>query len=381
MALHRKSGWARLAGLPLIALLITACSDSTEPETVDISELAAQLSRINSGVILADKTSASALELWRVITPVMADKGGVAPPGSGTPGPAAASPLAVQELPPIVQALGKHRSQKSLFGGMAAPPVPPLGISCDWNVETDKWKGAGDRIGLPSPDAIRFELYNALGGMPTTPLDPIGTVIDVRPGTQGSTGSSVLDVKLTGGTPENSGGGVLDVLLTGNWKTSELNLLMGGFVSAEGGRLDYSFRIDQTVATNDMQVEDLVLRNQVTADFSNRATGNIQINKGTVSAVGSLEFDYEFDRNTFAIIGGTVEVNGSEVATMGGSALAPIFTITSTMLENSDRAHLTSIFVDSGSMDQRITELWAWGYCLGADDAGACTLSAALLPG
>ncbi len=353
-----------LGFLTLAALV--ACDDGgTEPEPVSLTDLANQLSRIQSGVILQDPTQASADDLRKSIGFIMTSGGF---PSEGPPASLAA-PREKTASDLILDAM-KVPGPVDVFEAMgaAAPPRPPVGTTCDWNPdpEVNRWKiDPDDRLGAPPADGVRFELYATQGELPVIPLQPIGTYLDVRPIAQGT---STIDV-VVDAAPANTQDLVLNYALQGTSTPDLINLFMDGFIDNPQGALDFFFTIDEVRGTAGATVEDLVLESSIGVDFSGLANNVVVVTKVNNA---DLEYDFDFNSATRAITRGEVTLDGQLIATMTGTQSAPIFNVVDATLGSQARSELTSILINTQAIGGRITDFFLFAHCVGSERPEEC---------
>jgi hypothetical protein len=349
-----------------MATAFVACDDGgTEPQPISLTDLANQLSRIQSGVILQDPTQASADDLRKSIGFIMTNGGfpSEAPPA------ALAAPREETQHGRILDAM-KVPGPVDVFEAMgaAAPPRPPLGVTCDWNPdpEFNRWKLDPDnRLGAPPGDGIRFELYTTQGELPVIPLQPIGTYLDVRPIAQGT---SAIDV-VVDAAPANTQDLVLNYALAGTSTPDLINLFMDGFIDNPQGTLDFFFTIDEVRGTAGATVEDLILESSIGVDFSGLANNVVVVTKLNST---DLEYDFDFNSVTRAITRGEVTLDNQLIATMTGTQSAPIFNIVDANLGSQARSELTSILINTQAIGGRITDFFLFAHCVGSERPDEC---------
>lgn len=364
MSIRALTHWT--AGL-LAATVLISCSDdsSTTPTPVTLTDLANQLSRIQSGVIVQDPTQASADDLRKSIGFIMTREGF---PSESPPSAVAAS---TPESPHgrILDAMRRPEPLDLLqAAGIAAAPRPPLGTTCDWNADpaVNFWKLDPDnRLGPPPGDGVRFELYQTSGDRPVLPLQPIGSFIDVRPINQGT---QALDVVVTAG-PANTTDVLFNYELEGTSTPDLINLFMSGVISNAAGTLDFFFALDAVRGQSGGTVEDLTIENTIGVDFSGLANSNVIIEKVNNK---TLEYDYDFNTETRAITAGEVLFGGEQVATVSGTQSAPIFTLVGDILDSQARSELTSILINADVITGRITDFFLLAHCIGSERPEEC---------
>ena len=359
---------ARFAVGLLAAVTLLACSDGSSntdpPEPASLTDLANQLSRIMSGVIVQDATQASADDLRESFGFIMASGGFP----SETPPTAVAARESDTSYGRILDAM-KPPQPVDLFEamGVSAPPRPPLGVTCDWDDNPAKnfWKlDPDDRVGTPPSDGIRFELYTTQGEAPVLPLQPIGSFIDLRPIAQGT---SVIDVIVTAG-PANTEDVLFSYQLEGTSTPDLVNLFMSGVISNTAGVLDFFFTIDNVRGTAGGTVEDLMIESNIGVDFSGLVNQNVVVDKLNNVV---LEYDFDFDAQTRAITRGEVTLDGELAALISGTQSAPVFNVV-TELGAQARSELTSILLNTQDMSGRVTDFFLLAHCIGSDREEEC---------
>lgn len=340
----------------------TACDESTTTgNPITIEDLTAALATAVGADPPAQEAEKTMLDLARQTCKVMAQSGGcdqgapllarsVASPGGG--------PMA---LLPV-----RNRWNTDVLRASSTPlAIPPLGLTCVWNVDADGWAGSPDIYGPVPSDRTRFEGYETEPGGPVLPLQQTNSFFDVAPLEQSG---GQVDVELQSRDAGNNDATVVSLLLQGSVEPADgdvVDLLMSGRSgSSDATALDFVFSIDRTEVRNTMEIQDLLFISELDAS----GVGRFFIQRNNPRQI--IEYNFSLASAGQAISTGNVFVGDEEVATMSGGRGAPLFDIVSNRFEESE--NLSFVYTQLQQLDLRVIDLFYFSYCIGANTPEVC---------
>jgi len=349
------------------AFLLPGCSDDTSgPENgVDIEAVASIVAGAANDVIVQNEIARFLEDLSGTITPLMA------PGGSASLVDVEGASAGLRSLPSLAyvrRAMSAHPSSPRFL----LTPLPPLGTTCVWNIDTSGWVGGEPVFGNVPEGAIRWELYETEGGLPVIPLQPLDAYTDMFAGPQAEE-SNEVDA-LVSVTDHAVTSQVMTIPIDGTFESESVHSLDVRNATITGILDDLNF--DADVDDN----ESLNIR----ASYGNALDFTDELTLGTTGLLlrgvdssdptQNISFDLEFDPTTLMITSGVARVDGQTVADASGTLVSPVFSLSDgSPLPGQQLADLEAIYSDAAVITGSAIEFVLLAACVGTDDPTYCS--------
>jgi len=340
-ALKRLAPAVLLAGFAVVA----GCSDSTSPDSVDVTVLETSLKGAT-----ATFDNNAAFQSLKTLSNLFPQYAAVAALRAGMPAVPTTDRRAA--LAQVAERMQADRIALLSASPQALFPANVLGTTLEWDTLSHTYV-AGNQTGAPA-NGIRVLLYavNPVTIEPIVPLQELGHV-DLTD--ESTAQADQLGVLLTLGATT-----IADYTITLVTSTTSASLEANGFIRNGQGTGQVNFDFKNVI---DSQAGTLESTNRITGADGTSVYVRVAVNNTgattltVIVQLGSngLQIDAQGDNATDAVTG-TVKFNGTTVATIGGSTSQPLFTaVTGRTLSAAETGALLVIFAEAVSVSNDLS--------------------------